>query len=395
MNIFILLGLSIHAVGIYYIPSSFLFAIPSVLSGKFNFNKQELNLILISTFIFLISLCFNFNANLTPLIKSFAILLSYPFSLSLGRNLVNYINISSKSKLKIFIFLLWLIVAIVILSDFLYYESSHISRLVIGLFLITSTLKINKYFFYKSNIFFIPIVFFIVYGLIRDLSLSFIGIVLSSIFILFVLFLIIFIKKIILRLQISKKTSLNFIYILIFSVLLLYISIYSGLLNSRRVSNFEYLLSLIFNLEGTKLLTLSGGRFLSSFEGYRAFFLEPLNLTSLGLDLPSIKDSLLLDSLVTRSSIDINRLLLFRPSSFFSWILYNCRILGLPFIASYFILLKKSFKIYSHKVHTLKTEKNIHILFITSQTYIFYCTFVASPPSFSLPIVLLSIISII
>lgn len=362
---------------IFYLPFYFL---------DINIKRDGINLlVIISTIVFFISILLGFNSiPIFNIVKSYLISLVYPISFFLGK----YINLK-KFKHNNFVenYLIFSIIflSLNLLDKAFYYEPSSVARAYFGAFLIFYFISIRlKLRGYLKKII-IGSCFFILIRVLDLGSLSFIALLLFSII---TYILISFIKLIltIIKNRINKK-SLKNILIFSFSLTLIFILIFNfNIIDTRRTRALLVLFEFLKNTNLNELMSISGGRFLSTYLGYESFFREPLNFSYLFADKPSVRiDSNFLDSL-SSSGLGVSFLTTRRPSSLISWILFNMRIFGIPIIIHILYRIFNLFKI------CLNEKNNKYLIFYSfSLSYILLIGFTASQVSLCLPWIILGI----
>jgi len=388
-KIFIPFCLFVTSFGGLYIPSS-LFATPIFFFKKKLMTRTEVFLMFYSCALIVISIVIaqSFSLNL---IKSFIILLSIPLALMTGRLINRYL---SSKRSEIFTPFTDLLLSFILLSSILFselsYEPSNISRVMLLASIILPIRKVFSEKYRTPNILlfqasYLVALFYtlstgsltIIASTLLFASLASIGMITRYIFSLFYHF----------RIQ-KKQINLLILLLLLFSIwLLLQFNLYTIFLDDRRERNFQAIMNLLQDLNLNMFFSLSGGRFLSSYEGYASFILYPFDISELGQDLPSIHSgSYYYGGLLSYSNLGNEFLLSRRPNSFVSWLVFNFRFLSIPFL----VILIHKFLLVSRSILFKKNYELFIGLFSLLTIAYFVC--IASPPSFSAPWILVGLL---
>lgn len=369
----------------YYLPS-IVFYIPFYLSNIINQDNKLNFLIFLSTVYLFIALIINIDdIQLFTLLKSFILTIIYPVAFALG----SYLKVRLKDYKFLYKFIPYsfLLLFLIQTTPLLYYEPSAAARQYFGSFLLFYYILIN---FKTSPRLKKIIILFMVFMVLRIFSmgsLTFLAIFALSLIL--TLFTVSF--KLIYPIKLKiRKSYLKLTLTTLFLISIIIISIYQfQIIDVRRLRAFEMIINFFQSLNFNIIMSISGGRFLSTFAGLQEFINAPFDLSDIFLDKPSIStDNPYYESLLNYSGLGEEYLTARRPNSLVSWLLFNLKILAIPIISHIIFNLKKL-------IILIFKEKNIKFLifYTTSFTYILVIGFLTSQPSLCIPWILLGLCS--
>ena len=220
-------------------------------------------------------------------LKTTFLCLIYPISFNFGNYLSEKIDVYSNAKINKFLIFSNVLLIIIFVSKIFYYEPSAIARTYVGASLLFYFITLEKKIKLEIST---PTFLFIILSIIALLinnSLTLYLYILGGLVTFIAIRLINLLK--LSSFRINKKFFRFLIYIIIIFSLFLLLNSQVNLISERRFNNFINLWKAISSLDKKLLLSLAGGRFLSTYTQYVDFFSNPLDFSGFYLDAPIIK----------------------------------------------------------------------------------------------------------
>ena len=378
MIILLALGSFFYAIAGSYVPS-IIFYLPFYLKNL-TLNKY-INSVLPLTILISLLLAIIINNDISYIValKTTILCLIYPISFNFGNYLSEKIEIYSRARINKYLIFSNFLLLVIFVSKIFYYEPSAIARTYVGAALLFYFITLEKKIKLKIST---PFILFIVLSFIALLinnSLTLYLYILGGLVTFFSIRIINIIK--LSSLRINKKLLWVFIYMIIFLAFFLLLNYQFNLISERRFNNFINLWKAINSFDKTLLLSLGGGRFLITYTQYSDFFSNPLDFSSFFLDPPIIKsNNEYLPSLIKYSGLNKGVFLVKRGGALVPFLLFNLRILAIPFLSHIGIVFLRLQKFFKNKF-----DLRYKIFFSFLIFYIVYTGFISSPTSLCLP----------